>query len=158
MTTGVADWRKGSSAAPKVTTLAGSWYAPSHGQWIGNSGSGAVGDTTYSLSFSLSAAEAACAHFQLHYLADNALDSAHMNGHTLTIGTSSGFATPYPKPAAVITAHQGSSLFGTQNQLSLVVDNSGSSPNPLGLYIDGIVDLRCSPPPPPSPPPPSPQV
>ena len=138
LTTGVAAWQwKHGQSPPTVGHSA--YHTPvafgghSAGSWIGDvSASAAAGSYFFQLSFSLSAAEAACARFELPYRVDNYVISATLNGHLLDIGETAGFSpTSWPSQSSVIKARLADGLFGLSNHL--VVTGNGL---PLTLTHD----------------------
>ena len=132
---GVANWTDAGEVAAVCVPANAAWYQPVHGFWLGDaSAAGALGNRNYTLPFALSTDEAACAAFVLHYLVDNVLISAHLNGQALTVGSNPGFGAPFPRSSAIIAAEYGAGLFGEQNELVLVMANMGTTTNLFGLY------------------------
>ena len=144
-------------AAPVADPPNQYWYQPpsGEGRWIGNAAAGRPGNSTFSLSFHLSAEDAACASFSLAYSVDNSVVAASLNAQPLSFGV----GHHYRSDDARITAPLGTGLFrASENVLQVVVFNAPPGSTPFGLYLNGSIEFPCPPAPPsppPSPPPPS---
>ena len=139
MTTGLADWRLVNGSGAPTTSPHTRWYKPTQGSWIGSASTSPVGNVVFTLTFNVNSPDIAT--FTLSYCVDDVLLNATLNGKTLNIGPSRGYGKL--RGDMVIRAPPGDGLFvGGANVLAVTVKNGGSTPNPMGLYIQGsLIDI-----------------
>ncbi len=135
VSTGVADWRSVSTGAPVVgVTPDSAWVqAPFGSSWADRDGSQAVGAETYRLEFDL------CCGFrnpvlQMVVSTDNA-GTVRFNGMTLLSLGSNAYQSLHAvtPPTNFVTG---------RNTLEITVDNQGTSPNPRGFVVGGLLQVQ----------------
>lgn len=146
LTSGLVSWTENEAPVQKLVNAAlpSVWYHPTVGLWIGGS-PGTVdmnpGTYVYSVHVDLTEDEARHATLQLQYAVDNSLQSATLNGNSLSIGQSASFSgLAAPATITALPEH-----FSTSNTLSVSVLNLGDAANPGGIYVKGGVAIEIPP-------------